>query len=102
MDACGQSYKKSCPIPAADCYWPVGWRWPCGPGNRVCLACNSGVLGNAKIVMFECTALAPLSSRQQHPDLFTPRTDTMRSFFAQQDHLEVLNYIIDRLNFKDI
>ena len=22
-----------------------------------------------------------------HADLFTPRTDTMRSFFAQQDHL---------------
>ena len=31
------------------------------------------------------SALAP--SRQQHADIFTPHTDTMRSFFAQQDHL---------------
>ena len=33
-------------------------------------------------------------------DLFTPRTDTMRSFFAQQDHVGVLNYVIDCLNFE--
>ena len=36
-------------------------------------------------MIFECTAQAPL--RQQH--LFTPRTVTMRSFFAQQNHLGV-------------
>ena len=36
--------------------------------------------------------------RQQHADLFTPRTDTMRFFFAQQDHLGVLNYIHYRLS----
>jgi len=64
--------------------------------NRVCLACNSGAIGDEKHMYFECTALAPL--RQQHADLFTPRTDTMRSFFAQQDHLGVLNYVIDCLN----
>ena len=46
------------------------------------------------------TALAPL--RQQHADLFPPGTDTMRSFFAQQDHLGVLNYVIDCLNFSSI
>ena len=44
---------------------------------------------------FECAALAPL--RQQHAGLSTPHTDTMRSFFAQQDHLGVLNYVIDCL-----
>lgn len=27
-------------------------------------------------------------------DLFRPRTNTMRSYFAQQDHLGVLNYAI--------
>ena len=46
-------------------------------------------------MIFECAALAPV--RQQHADLVTPRTDTMRSFFAQQDHLGVLNYVIYKL-----
>ena len=71
-----------------------------GRANRVCLACNSGGVGDEKHVIFECTALAPL--RQQHADLFTPRTVTMRSFFAQQNHLAVLNYVIDCLNFMNI
>ena len=62
--------------------------------NRVCLACNNGAIGD-EILFFECAALAPL--RQQYADLFTPHTDTMRSFFAQQDHLGVLNYVIDCL-----
>ena len=68
--------------------------------NRVCLACNSGAIGDEKHMIFECAAIAPL--RQQHADLFTPRTDTMRSFFAQQDHLGFLNYVIDCLNFMNI
>ena len=51
-------------------------------------------------MIFECTALAPL--RQQHADLFTPRTGTMRSCFAQQNHLGVLNYVIDCLDFMNI
>ena len=44
-------------------------------------------------------ALAPL--RQLHADLFTPRTDTMRACFAQQD-LVILNDVIDCLNFMKI
>ena len=73
-----------------------------GRANRVCLACNSGCVGDEKHLIFECTstALAPL--RQQHADLFTPRTVTMRSFFAQQNHLRVLIYVIDCLNFMNI
>ena len=47
-------------------------------------------------MVFECTALSPLM--QRHADLFTPRTDIMRSFLAQQDHLADLNYVIDCLN----
>ena len=46
---------------------------------------------------FRVYALAPL--RQQHADLFTPHTDTMPSFFAQQDHLGILNFIIDCLKY---
>ena len=52
------------------------------------------------LAMKSITALAPL--RQQHANLFTPRTDTMRSFFVEQDHLGVLNYVIDCLNFMNI
>ena len=43
-----------------------------GRASRVCLACNSGAVGGERHMIFECTALAPL--RQQHADLFTPRT----------------------------
>ena len=73
-----------------------------GRANRVCLqlACNSGGVGDEisrSIYSFECTALAHW--RQQHADLFTPRTVTMCSIFAQQNHLGVLNYVIDCLNF---
>ena len=64
-----------------------------GHVDRVCLACNSSAIGNEMHMVFECAALAPL--RRQHADLCTPHTDTMRSFFAQQDHLGVLNYVID-------
>ena len=46
-------------------------------------------------MVFECTALS-------HAGLFTPRTGTMRSFSAQQDHMGVLNYVIDCLNFMNI
>ena len=68
--------------------------------DTVCLACNSGAIGDEMHMVFECAALAPL--RQQHANLFTPHTDNMRSFFAQQDHLGVLNYVIDFLNFMHI
>ena len=51
-------------------------------------------------MLFLCTALAFL--RQRHAHLFTPGTNTMRSFFAQQDHLGVLNYVIDCLDFMKI
>ena len=70
--------------------------------TRVCLACNSGAVGDEfeMHMVLECTALAPL--RQQHADLFTPHTDTMCSFFAQQDHLGVLNYVTDCLKFMHV
>ena len=67
---------------------------------RVCLACISGDIGDEQHMNFECTALVPL--RQQHANFFTPCTDTMRFLFAQQDHLRVLNYIKDYINFMNI
>ncbi len=64
--------------------------------HRVCLACNSGAVGEMHLV-FECTALASLRSR--YASLFTGSTDTMRSFFAQPDHIEVFHYLVDCLDF---
>ena len=63
-------------------------------------ACNSGAVGHEKHMLFESTALAPLGQKQA--DLFTPRTVTMRSFFAQQSHLGVLIYVMNCLNFTNI
>ena len=70
------------------------------PAPVVAFTCRA--IGNEKHMIFGCTALASL--RQQHADLFTPHTDSMRSFLAQQDHLGVLNYVMDShsLNFMNI
>ena len=68
--------------------------------HRICLACNSGAVGDERHMTFDCTALTFL--RQRHAHLFMPSTITMRSFFAQQDHLGVLNYVIDCLDFMTI
>jgi len=40
-------------------------------------------------MIFECPALHAL--RQQYAPLFSTNTDTMRSFFAQQDHMQILS-----------
>ena len=54
--------------------------------ERVCLFCDSGAVGDERHLVCDCVALAPL--RSQHTNLFTD-TDTMRSFFAQPDHMGV-------------
>ena len=68
--------------------------------HRVCLACNSGAMGDEMHLVFECTALASLRSR--YASLFTGTTDTMRSFFAQPDHIGVFHYVVDCLDFMTI
>ena len=40
-----------------------------------------------------------LSLRSRYASLFTSSTDTMRSFFAQPDHMGVFHYVIDCLDF---
>ena len=47
----------------------------------------------------ECAELAPLRA---NAELFNDNDHTMRSLFAQQDHmsLRVFHYVIDCLNFK--
>ena len=82
-------------VPCSECLWTFGCfgvsQSACPSATRVSLACNSGAIGDQKHMIFEWAALAPL--RQQQADLFTPCTDTMRSFFAQQDLLGVHEYM---------
>ena len=87
--------------------FPEGWLLSrlAGAGHvdrahRVCLSCNSGAIGGERHMSFECAALASL--RQERADLFTLLNDTMHSFFAQQDHLVVLNNFIDCLELMKI
>ena len=65
--------------------------------HRVCLACNSGAVGDEMHLVFECTALASLRS-----SMFTGGPDTMSSrpwsFFAQPDHMGVFHYVEDCLD----
>ena len=63
-----------------------------------CLA--TVVLFYRKRMAFESIALACL--REHHANLSIPRYDTMHFFFAQQDHLGVLRYIIHRLKFMKV
>ena len=56
----------------------------------------SHAVGDEMHLVFECASLAAL--RAEYADLFTTTTTTMRSFFAQSDHLRVFHYVIDCLN----
>ena len=48
-------------------------------------------------MIHECPVLQPL--RLQYAALFTPDTDTMRSFFSKQDHMQVVKFVLDCLDF---
>ncbi len=47
-------------------------------------------------MIFECPALQAV--RQQYAPLFSTDTNTMRSFFAQQDHMQVFKFVLDCLD----
>ena len=65
--------------------------------DRLCKYYDAGALGHERRLVFVCTALAPL--QQHYADLFTGDTDSMRAFFAQQDHMQVFPFIVDCLDF---
>ena len=56
--------------------------------------------GDELHMVYECPALQPLP--QRYASLFSTQTDTMRSFFAQQDHMQVFKFILDCLDFLNI
>ena len=48
-------------------------------------------------MLHECPVLQPL--RQQFAALFTSNTDTLRSLFAQEDHMQVSRSVLDCLDY---
>ena len=62
--------------------------------DRVCTHCGGIAVADELHMIHECPVLQPL--RLQYAALFTPDTNTMRSFFAQQDHMRVfiLSWIV--------
>ena len=68
--------------------------------HRVCLSCNSGAVGDEKHLVFECAAFVSLRSR--YASLFASSTDTMKSFFAQPDHMGIFHYVVDCLGFMKV
>ena len=68
--------------------------------DRLCSHCADGSVADEMHVIFECHALQPV--RQQYATLFSPDTNTMRSFFGQTDHMQVFRFVLDCLDFFDI
>ena len=67
---------------------------------RVCTHCGSAAVADELHMVFECPVLEPL--RRQYAALFSTHTDTMRSFFAQKDHMQVFNFVLAYLDFLKI
>ena len=68
--------------------------------SRLCTFCGAAALGDERHLVFECAALAEL--RTKYADLFGDTDQTMRTFFAQPDHLRVFHYVIECLNLMDL
>jgi len=62
--------------------------------SRVCTLGGSVAVADEIHMIFGCPALRTL--RQQYAPLFS--TDTMRSFFAQQDHMQVFKFVLSCLD----
>ena len=67
------------------------------PTVQLTLHCGGTAVADELHMIHECPVLQPL--RLQYGALFTPDTDTIRSFFAQQDHMQVLKFVLDCLDF---
>ena len=64
--------------------------------NRVCTHCGSVAVADELHMIFECPALQAV--RQRYAPLFSTDTNTMGSFFAQQDHMQVFKFVLDCLD----
>ena len=66
--------------------------------SRVCTHCGSTSVAVADELhmIFECPALQAV--RQRYASLVSANADTTRSFFAQQDHMQVFKFVLDCLD----
>ncbi len=64
--------------------------------NRVCTHCGSVAVADELHMLLECPALQAVM--QRYAPLFSTNTNTMRSFFAQQDHMQVFKFVLDCLD----
>ena len=60
------------------------------------MACGIVAVADELHMMFECPALQAV--RQQYGPLFSKDTNTKRSFFAQQDHMQAFKFVLDCLD----
>ncbi len=67
---------------------------------RVCTHCGGAAIADELHMVLEGPVLEPL--RQQYAALLSTNTDTMRSFFAQKDHIQVFNFALACLDFLKI
>ena len=70
------------------------------PGPMGCTHCGDVAVADEMHMIFECLALHAL--RQQYAPLFSTNTDTMRSFFAQQNHMQVFMFVLRCLDVLQI
>ncbi len=69
-------------------------------GNDCIMICHDGSgMSNPVIIKASAKVYAVASLRSRYASLFTGSTDTMRSFFAQPDHVGVFHYVVDCLDF---
>ncbi len=64
--------------------------------SRVCTHCGGVAVADELHMIFECPAFHTL--RQQNAPLVSMDTDTVGSFFAQQDHLQVFKFVLSCLD----
>ena len=72
----------------------------CDSSVVACMRCDlswgSVAVADELHMIFECPALQAV--RQRYAPLFSTDTNTMRSFFAQQDHMQVFKFVLDCLD----
>ena len=64
--------------------------------SKVCTHCGSVAVADELHMIFQCPDLQAL--RQRYASLFSANTDTLRSSYAQQDHMQVFKFVLDCLD----
>ena len=68
--------------------------------SSVCTHFGSVAVADEVHIIFKRPALHTL--RQQYAPLFSTDTDTKRSYFAQQDHMQIIKFVLSCLDVLQI